>query len=566
MIGQSIGSYRIVAKLGEGGMGAVYLGEHRRIARKAAIKVLLPELSHNQQVVDRFFNEARATSLIRHPGIVEVSDCDVLPGGNAYIVMELLEGESLGNCLRRVKRLPMARALLVTRNIADALEAAHEQRIVHRDLKPDNVFLLTAAVGSPAQPIKILDFGIAKLMHTNADEGHYKTRTGSILGTPVYMSPEQCRGVGTIDHRTDIYSLGCMLFEMLCGHPPFTSEGFGELIQSHLSVTPPLLRSMDPAFPEALAALVARMLAKLPGDRPPTMRALVAELDVIASGVPNMPAAARGRAATAASDQPRAAPAGPAGGTMLLPRPPMQMPRAQTTLGSASLEKLPFVGAAGELDVPRARWAGPLLAAAALVVVVVGGLGIWRAATHGSDAPAGGSSTAATTAPPLPMTTNSPSTSPPTATPPPIAKPEPTGTPPPVATPRPTVAPPPIAKPERTVTSPPIVTTRTTVTPPPAERPTPTPSPPRERKVKVVITSDPSGADVCLKKDRVLLGKTKFSWSTGKTPNQAKILSRKRGYPGQEIKVVPNREVKELITLDKLGPDDIDDTDNCEKR
>jgi len=252
MIGQDIGSYRIVAKLGEGGMGAVYLGEHQHIARKAAIKVLLPELSANSQIVARFFNEARATSLIRHPGIVDIIDCNVLPSGNAYIVMEYLVGESLGSHLRGGRRLPPSRAIFLSRHIADALAAAHGQRIVHRDLKPDNIFLMN---GAEAAPIKILDFGIAKLMHTDARDGSYRTRTGSIMGTPVYMSPEQCRGSGEIDHRTDIYSLGCILFEMVAGRPPFTYEGFGELIQAHMSTTPPRLRSLDPSAPSISAPI-----------------------------------------------------------------------------------------------------------------------------------------------------------------------------------------------------------------------------------------------------------------------------------------------------------------------
>jgi serine/threonine protein kinase len=557
MIGESIGSYRIVAKLGEGGMGAVYLGEHRRIARKVAIKVLLPELSHNQQVVDRFFNEARATSLIRHPGIVEVSDCDVLPSGNAYIVMELLEGESLGNCLRRVGRLSVARALVIARNIADALDAAHEQRIIHRDLKPDNVFLLATTVGGSAQPTKILDFGIAKLMHTNPGDGHYKTRTGSLLGTPVYMSPEQCRGVGTIDLRTDIYSLGCMLFEMLCGHPPFTSEGFGELIQSHLSVTPPRLRSIDPALPEAVDGLVARLLAKSPDDRPPTMRALVGELEALAGtpnapGASNAPAVPSGRAPAVKIDEPGVAPAGgvgSAGGTMVLPSP---APVVQTTLGSASSERIPVVNLTGEAQAPKSRHAGIRLGVAALVVVV-GGLGIWRATKHAPDAPTEASIAVAATAS-LPPTPSPPSLAAPIATPPPVAPPPSIVTPPASATSGPAAA------------SAPIVATKPIVAAPPAERPAPTPSPPRERKVKVLITSEPPGADVCLKNDRILLGKTKFSWSTDKSPQEAKLLIRKRGYRGQEISVIPDRQVKQLVTLDKLGPDDIDDIDNCQKR
>ena len=249
MLGETIGSYRITGKLGEGGMGVVYQGEHQRIARKAAIKVLLAEFLKNQEVVERFFREAMATSRIRHPGIVEILDCNLLPTGSAYIIMELLEGESLGAHLQREGRLSVERALFLARHIADALAAAHDERIVHRDLKPDNIFVLSTRAGTAAQPIKIVDFGIAKLLDPDTRHNRHKTRTGSIVGTPVYMSPEQCRGVGEIDHRTDIYSLGCMLFEMLVGRPPFTQEGFGELIQCHLGVAPPRLRINRPFIP-----------------------------------------------------------------------------------------------------------------------------------------------------------------------------------------------------------------------------------------------------------------------------------------------------------------------------
>ena len=228
-------------------MGVVYLGEHQRIARKAAIKVLLPEFSADQQVVARFFNEARATSMIEHPGIVEILDSDVLPDGSAFIVMEFLKGESLGNLQRRGDHLPLQRALFLARHMADALAAAHERQIVHRDLKPDNVYLPSGG----NQPIKILDFGIAKLQ-AGGKEGFYKTRTGVLLGTPAYMSPEQCRGAGEIDHRTDIYSLGCMLFEMASGRLPFNLQGFGEMIYAHMSETPPLLRSIVPSVPAAI--------------------------------------------------------------------------------------------------------------------------------------------------------------------------------------------------------------------------------------------------------------------------------------------------------------------------
>jgi len=195
VIGESIGNYRMTAKLGEGGMGAVYLGEHQFIERRAAIKVLLPELSANKDIVQRFFNEARATSVIHYPGIVEITDCAVLATGNAYIVMELLEGESLGNYLRGGTRLSVQRSAHLTRHIADALAAAHDKHIVHRDLKPDNIFVLSAK--DAPSPIKILDFGIVKLLNTDAAQGQ-KTRAGNIIGTPglhvARAVPRQGRG------------------------------------------------------------------------------------------------------------------------------------------------------------------------------------------------------------------------------------------------------------------------------------------------------------------------------------------------------------------------------------
>ena len=534
MIGESIGSYRIVAKLGEGGMGAVFLGEHQHIARKAAIKVLLPELSANQQIVARFFNEARATSLIRHPGIVDVIDCNVLPNGNAYIVMEFLEGESLGAHLRDHKRLAPTRALFLTRYIADALSAAHNQRIVHRDLKPDNVFLVN---GSEAAPIKILDFGIAKLMHTSSREGHFKTRTGSIMGTPVYMSPEQCRGAGEVDHRTDIYSLGCILFEMLAGRPPFTYEGFGELISAHLSTIPPRVTSFDAKLPAAADALVARLLAKSPDERPQTMRDLMSELDAIMAA---LAAAAPDRASDrGVSSRPVARTAAAASA----PPATEEKPRPQTTLGSASAERMDAVNDSVLIPAPRRR--RPLLAIVGTAAVAAAGIGIWMKMQPPSETPASAPIAAAA---PAPEPIHAPA-------PAPVAAPPPAPAPAPMPPPAPSPPPTPVAAPA----------------PAPAHAPTPavhtTPSkPPAPHKVKVVITSEPSGADICLAKDHRLLGKTKLEWNTDKSSRPTRLLIRKRGFRGQEIAVDTDRDAQKQITLHKLGPDDLDDTDNCERR
>jgi serine/threonine-protein kinase len=200
MVGVTVGSYQIVRQIGEGGMGAVYLGMHSILGRPAAIKVLLPELSQQRDIVGRLFNEARAATAIRHPGIVEVYDFGFLPDGSAYIAMEFLEGETLASRLRRQGRLSVAVAIQCGRQIAAALHAAHGKGITHRDLKPDNVFLV--ADPEIGERVKLLDFGIAKL--TAEDPGGTHTRTGMVMGTPVYMSPEQCRGASTLDSRSDL--------------------------------------------------------------------------------------------------------------------------------------------------------------------------------------------------------------------------------------------------------------------------------------------------------------------------------------------------------------------------
>jgi serine/threonine protein kinase len=266
-------------------MGVVYLAEHEVLRRPAAVKVLRAELGQSPALVERFLTEARATAAIRHPGIVEVIDCGHA-SGKAYIVMELLEGHSLGQHLRLRGAMPLEEIVLVGRQIAAAVGAAHERGLVHRDLKPENVFL----VGGDVHRVKVLDFGIAKLM--GDAPGGRLTRTGTVLGTPAYMSPEQCRGTGEVDHRSDIYSLGCVLYEMACSRVPFPYAGTGELIAAHLREPPPPPRAWFADLAPPLEALILRMLAKEPADRPPSMPALIEELShlpaagVSAAGLP----------------------------------------------------------------------------------------------------------------------------------------------------------------------------------------------------------------------------------------------------------------------------------------
>src|SRR5678815_4694471 len=207
-------------------MGAVYLAEHPRIHRQVAIKVLLPEVSRKADVVQRFFTEARSSSEIHNEHIIDILDYGELPDGTSYLIMEWLDGKSLREVLKQVGKLPIPRGLHITKGVAQALAAAHARGIVHRDLKPDNIFLIPR--GEDPDFVKVLDFGIAKLMqHFEGGDNEIKTQTGALIGTPSYMSPEQCRGQ-PVDQRTDVYALGVVMYQLFTGRLPFPAEGLGE--------------------------------------------------------------------------------------------------------------------------------------------------------------------------------------------------------------------------------------------------------------------------------------------------------------------------------------------------
>lgn len=267
MIGTLFGSYRVVGVVGGGGMGTIYRAEHTLIGRPAAVKVLNADYARDRGVVNRFFNEARAATAIRHPGIVEVFDFGYLADGTAFIVMEFLAGESLARRITSRGTLLETEAFAIGRGIANALGAAHAQGIVHRDIKPDNIFLVPDSEVATGERVKLLDFGIAKLTD-EANAGWAQTRTGSVLGTPSYMAPEQCAGAGRVDHRADLYSLGCVLFEMMTGRPPFVGAGAGEVLGAHQYVPAPSLRQFAPHASAGADELIARLLAKDPAARP----------------------------------------------------------------------------------------------------------------------------------------------------------------------------------------------------------------------------------------------------------------------------------------------------------
>ena len=358
--GTQLGAYRAIERIGSGGMGEVWVAEHETLGRRAAVKVLHPAFSGQPDVVGRFFNEARAATAIPDPGIVQIFDFGH-QDGNAYIVMELLNGEPLDRRLDRAGPLPLRDALRITRQVASSLEAAHTRGIVHRDLKPENIFLVRDSEVVGGERPKILDFGIAKLVSDQPDA--LRTKTAALLGTPTYMSPEQCRGAGFVDHRSDLYSLGCVLFTLVTGRPPFESEGSGDLIAMHLREPAPLVSSRVPGAPRELDALVARYLSKAPGDRFASAGELAAALAALAGklSVAALDAAARPtRGAPAVAE---------AGGTRLLPSGAGGPTANTTTLSSAATES----------GVPRGRRRTSLIIGlvglvgiAAIAVIVLG--------------------------------------------------------------------------------------------------------------------------------------------------------------------------------------------------
>jgi serine/threonine-protein kinase len=271
--GTGVGEYRVLRKLGEGGMGAVYAGEQPTIGKRVAIKVLAPHCAGDSDLVRRFAEEARAANRIQHPHIIDIFSFGQLPDGRHYFVMEFLEGQSMAEAIDKQSLQPGELRRLLCQ-ICGALEASHQAGIVHRDLKPENIWIARPPHGESY--VKLLDFGIAKLLDPTRTN---LTHTGTVLGTPLFMAPEQCMG-RLVDARTDIYALGVLLYRIFSGQYPFQGTVITELVYQHVAEAPPP-PSRHRAMPPDLERIILDCLAKEPAARPQSARLLCERLEAV---------------------------------------------------------------------------------------------------------------------------------------------------------------------------------------------------------------------------------------------------------------------------------------------
>jgi tRNA A-37 threonylcarbamoyl transferase component Bud32 len=274
------GRYQVVRVLGQGGMGAVYEGRHAIVGKRVAIKMLHAEFAENEEVLKRFYREAQAAAAIGHKNIIDIMDVGVSPDGEPFLVMEYLEGEDLDSMLERTGPLSLEATCGILEPALLALFAAHAKGIVHRDLKPANIFLVRNEGAAPT--VKLIDFGISKFSGGTVP-GTKLTQTGSLLGTPAYMSPEQARGDAAVDHRTDIYSMGVIVYQMLAGVMPFKGDNYNTLLLNVLTTSPCPLREVNPEIPPEADALVLKQLSKDPLERSQTALEMLEALKGLAA-------------------------------------------------------------------------------------------------------------------------------------------------------------------------------------------------------------------------------------------------------------------------------------------
>jgi serine/threonine-protein kinase len=284
------GKYRIVRLIGEGGMGAVYEAKHTVIGKRVAVKVLLEKFHTNTDLVARLLQEARLASSIGHENIVDVIDFGTTDDGRSFVVMEFLEGEPLAQLVMREAPLPVERSLRIARQVASALGAAHAKGIYHRDVKPENVYLVRRG---DADFVKVVDFGISKAVKQGGEdpaESYRLTHTGLLLGTPLYMSPEQARGEDDLDHRVDIWALGVMLYECLTGEVPFHANNYLGIISQVLTRVAPPPSQLRPelGIPQAVETVVMNAMEKDRQRRYQTMAALEHDLERLLAGDQNV--------------------------------------------------------------------------------------------------------------------------------------------------------------------------------------------------------------------------------------------------------------------------------------
>jgi serine/threonine protein kinase len=280
LLGQTLaGKYRIEERLSEGGMGTVYRGTHVLMDKTVAVKVLRPSLAADEKIVARFSREARAASRISHPHALSVTDFGEAEDGVVFLVMEYLSGKTLKDIIRQEGPMPLSRAVEILRQVGGALDTAHSEGVVHRDLKSDNIMLLSS---SGTDYAKVLDFGIAKIKERDGEYDPGLTAPDLVIGTPQYMSPEQCSQSPDIDARSDIYSLGVILYEMLVGHVPFTGESPTAIMLKHLQQPAPSVSDERTDVPQAVSHIVSRAMAKRPEDRYQSAAGLVDDFTVAA--------------------------------------------------------------------------------------------------------------------------------------------------------------------------------------------------------------------------------------------------------------------------------------------